>query len=67
MSHLRVKCICVTYAHMTAKKTAAMNMRIDPQVRADIAALAQSQDRSLANYVERILKAHIEAEKAKAR
>lgn len=48
---------------MTEKKTAAMNMRVDPQLRADIELLARSDDRSIANYVERILKAHVEAEK----
>lgn len=39
-------------------KTANLMVRIDPAVKADIVALAAKDDRSLAKYVERVLRQH---------
>jgi predicted HicB family RNase H-like nuclease len=41
------------------KKTAVFNQRIDPQLKHDLEVLARSQDRSLAQYVQRVLKEHV--------
>lgn len=48
-------------------KTAALSHRIDPQLKADLEDLARSDDRSLANYVQRILQQHVEAAKKRKR
>lgn len=45
------------------QKSAALSHRIDPQLKADLESLARSDDRSLANYIQRILQQHVEAAK----
>jgi predicted HicB family RNase H-like nuclease len=47
------------------KKTlpAPLTIRIDPQLKADLQALARSDDRSLANFVERLLRREVEKKK----
>jgi predicted HicB family RNase H-like nuclease len=47
------------------RKTEALSQRIDPQLKADLEALARSADRSLANYVQHILRQHVETAKKK--
>jgi predicted HicB family RNase H-like nuclease len=40
-------------------------MRIEPELKEDLQRLADEQNRSLTNYVESILKQHVEQEKAR--
>ncbi len=57
-----------TFAHMNEpkpQKSAALSQRIDPQLKADLEALARSDDRSLANYVQRVLQQHVQTAKKK--
>lgn len=42
-----------------------LSHRIDPQLKADLEALARSDDRSLAKYVQHILQQHVDAERTK--
>ena len=42
------------------RKTAALSHRIDPQLKADLEALAKSENRSLANYVQTILSRYVD-------
>jgi predicted transcriptional regulator len=48
-------------------KATNMSHRIDPQLKADIELLAKATDRSAANYLQRILREHVEAEKKAGR
>lgn len=45
------------------RKTEALSQRIDPQLKADLEELAKRDNRSLANYVQNILRQHVEAAK----
>lgn len=45
------------------RKTAALSHRIDPQLKADLEALAKSENRSLANYVQTILSRYVDGMK----
>lgn len=45
------------------RKTAALSQRIDPQLKADLEALAKSENRSLANYVQTILSRYVDGMK----
>lgn len=47
----------------TPRKNAALFLRLTPQLKADIEALAKSADRPLAYYVRKILQQHAEATK----
>lgn len=44
-------------------KSATLTQRIDPQLKADLEELARREDRSLANYVQRVLQKHVAAQK----
>lgn len=50
-----------------ADKSAAISFRLDPQIKADLESLAQQDDRSLANYLQRLLKEHTDGAKRKRR
>jgi predicted transcriptional regulator len=43
-------------------KTAALSIRIEPQLKSDLERLAERDKRSLASYVEIALQAHVDAE-----
>jgi len=45
------------------RKTEALSQRIDPQLKADLEELARRENRSLANYVQTILRQHVEGVK----
>lgn len=56
-------------AHMRApapKKLTPIAIRLDPDVRAGLEVLAKADDRTLSAYVHRVLKQHVERERAKA-
>ncbi len=42
-------------------KTAALSFRIEPELKEALQQLATADDRTLANYIERVLKEHVEA------
>ena len=42
-------------------KTAAFTVRVEPEIREALQKLAAADDRTLANYVSRVLKEHVEA------
>ena len=44
-------------------KTAAVSQRMDAQLKADLETLAASENRSLTNYIQTILKKHVETKK----
>lgn len=46
-------------------KTANFSFRIDPALKEDLRVLAADDRRSLANYIENILRSHVENEKRK--
>lgn len=48
-------------------KTSNMSHRIDPQLKADIELLAKNHDRSATNYLQSVIRQHIEAEKKAGR
>jgi predicted transcriptional regulator len=48
------------------KKLEPLSIRLDPDVRAGLEALATADDRSLSAYVHRVLRLHVERERAKA-
>jgi hypothetical protein len=54
-THLR------TIAHMT--KTAALSLRIEPELKTALERLAEADRRSLASYVELALQDHVERQK----
>ena len=57
-------------AHMNApytKKTAAISFRLDAQIKADVEALARRENRSTANYLESLLKQHVNQKRKKPR
>lgn len=58
-THLR------TIAHMS--KTAALSIRIEPELKAALERLASADKRSLASYVEIALQKHVDAEKGRKR
>ena len=65
---MRVKLLLHTIAHMTKKptrKTAPVSQRMDAQLKADLEALAKSDNRSLTNYIQTILQRHIQDAKKK--
>jgi predicted HicB family RNase H-like nuclease len=49
----------------TPRKTEALSQRIDPQLKADLEELAKRDSRSLANYVQHVLRQHVESTKKK--
>lgn len=51
----------------TRIKTSSMSHRIDPQLKADIESLAKAKERSATNYLQRVLREHVEAEKKAGR
>lgn len=44
-------------------KTLPFSMRLDPEIKAQLQKLAEKQNRSLTNYIETLLRQHVEAEK----
>jgi predicted transcriptional regulator len=48
----------------SAKKLEPIAVRLDPDVRAGIEALAKADERSLSDYINRALRRHLEAERA---
>lgn len=48
-------------------KTSNMSHRIDPQLKADIELLAKANDRSATNYLQTVIRQHIETEKKAGR
>jgi predicted transcriptional regulator len=50
----------------TAKKLSPIAIRLDPDVRAGLDALAKADDRSLSAYVHRVLRQHVERERVRA-
>jgi hypothetical protein len=44
-----------------AKKLEPISIRLDPDVKAAIEALAKADDRSISGYINRVLRQHIEA------
>lgn len=42
-------------------KTASIGFRIEPELKEALQQLAVADDRTLANYIERVLKEHVEA------
>jgi predicted HicB family RNase H-like nuclease len=51
---------CMQSAHMA--KTAAISVRVEPTLKDALEAAAKKDDRTLAQYVERVLTAHLRAE-----
>jgi predicted transcriptional regulator len=49
-----------------AKKTDPVSVRLDPDVKAELEALATADDRSLSAYIARVLTQHVAAVRAKA-
>jgi hypothetical protein len=47
-------------------KTVPLSHRLDPDLKADLQAFADEDSRSLTNYIEVVLKAHVKARKAAA-
>ena len=50
---------CMQIAHMA--KTAAISVRVEPALKAAIEAAAKADDRTLAQYVERVRLAHLKS------
>lgn len=48
-------------------KTAPLGLRIEPELKAEIEKLAAADKRSVAQYVELVLQAHVEAQRKKVR
>lgn len=48
------------------KKLTPIAIRLDADIRAGLDALAAADDRSLSDYIRRVLKVHVERERAKA-
>lgn len=48
------------------KKLEPLSIRLDPDVRTALESLAAADDRTLSAYVHRLLKQHVERERAKA-
>jgi hypothetical protein len=50
----------------TEKRTAPLGLRIRPSLKADLEALAATEKRTTASYVELVLEGHVAAKKAKS-
>lgn len=52
---------------MTETRSASLGLRIKPSLKAALEALAEAEGRSLANYIERLLEAHVVATRGKGK
>ena len=52
---------------MTLVKDAIISLKVDQSLKAEVSALAKAENRSLSNFIEKVLKAEVAKTKAKGR